>query len=73
MKVHAPNKDYTGVSAGVAFCNGVGETDVPHLLEWFKSHGYEVEEPPKEEASKEETEGTEAAKEKKTPGKKAGE
>ena len=49
MKVHAPNKNYTGVSASVAFCNGVGETEYPYLLEWFKSHGYELEEPPKEE------------------------
>ena len=49
MKVHAPNKNYTGVSASVAFCNGVGETEDPYLLEWFKSHGYELEEPPKEE------------------------
>lgn len=49
MKVHAPNKNYTGVSASVAFCNGVGETEDPYLLEWFKSHGYEIEESPKEE------------------------
>ena len=43
MKVYAPNKQYTGTSASVSFCNGVGETDNPHLLEWFLSHGYEVE------------------------------
>lgn len=48
MKVYAPNKQYTGVSAGISFCNGVGETDDPHLLNWFDSHGYEVEEPPEE-------------------------
>lgn len=62
MKIHAPNKKYMGVSASVAFCNGVGETDDPHLLEWFRGHGYEVEEPPKEEAEQ-----------KKASGKKAGE
>lgn len=45
MKVHSPNKEYTGVSASVPFCNGTGETDDPHLIEWFKEHGYTVEEP----------------------------
>ena len=45
MKVYAPNNNYTGVSASVAFCNGVGETDNPHLLKWFRTHGYKVEEP----------------------------
>ncbi len=55
MKVYAPNKQYTGVSASVSFCNGVGETDDPFLINWFHSHGYEVEtqienpeEPPEE-------------------------
>jgi len=43
MKVYAPNKQYTGVSASVHFCNGTGETDDPCLLNWFRSHGYEVE------------------------------
>ena len=43
MKVYAPNKQYTGVSARVSFCSGVGETDDPRLLNWFRSHGYEVE------------------------------
>jgi hypothetical protein len=43
MKVYAPNKQYTGTSASVPFCNGVGETEDPRLLRWFKSHGYEVE------------------------------
>nr|DAN27736.1 MAG TPA: hypothetical protein [Caudoviricetes sp.] len=44
MKIFSPVKDYTGVSASVPFCNGVGETEDPHLIEWFKDHGYEVEE-----------------------------
>jgi hypothetical protein len=43
MKVYAPNKQYTGMSASVSFCNGLGETSNPHLLSWFRSHGYEVE------------------------------
>lgn len=78
MKVYAPNKNYTGVSAGVAFCNGMGETNNSHLLEWFKKHGYKVEEtviPEEKGASKkEESEDTESVKEKKVSGsKKAGE
>ena len=31
-KVYAPNKSYTGVSAGVTFVNGEGETDNEHVL-----------------------------------------
>lgn len=46
MKVFAPNKQYTGTSASVPFCNGVGETEDTRLLQWFKSHGYEVEDLP---------------------------
>ncbi|BFH60743.1 hypothetical protein [Paenibacillus azoreducens] len=45
-KVYAPNQQYSGLSAGVMFVNGVGETDNPHLLEWFESKGYEVEKDP---------------------------
>ncbi|WP_052447236.1 hypothetical protein [Clostridium polynesiense] len=43
VKIFAPNKEYTGVSASVDFLNGVGETDNPALLNWFREHGYEVE------------------------------
>jgi len=42
-KVFTPNKKYTGISAGVSFSNGVGESTDPHLLSWFESHGYTVE------------------------------
>jgi len=42
-KIYAPNKGYTGVSAGVRFVNGVGETDDPHLIDWFRRRGYRVE------------------------------
>lgn len=44
MKIRAPNKQYSGFSAGVAFAGGVGETDDPRLLAWFRSHGYTIEE-----------------------------
>lgn len=43
MKIYAPNKQYTGVSAGVAFAAGVGYCDNPERLEWFRKHGYTVE------------------------------
>ena len=43
MKIYAPVKDTNGVYASVRFTNGVGETDKPHLIEWFKNHGYSVE------------------------------
>lgn len=43
-KIIAPNREYTGMSAGVYFCNGMGETDNPNLVEWFKNHGYQAEE-----------------------------
>lgn len=54
MKVYSPNKEYTGTSASVPFCNGMGETDDPHLIEWFKEHGYTVEEPMEAEVPMEE-------------------
>lgn len=41
-KIIAPNKKYTGISASVNFVNGVGETNDPRLIAWFKSKGYEV-------------------------------
>lgn len=41
-QIIAPNKDYTGESASVAFVKGVGETSDAYLIEWFKEHGYAV-------------------------------
>lgn len=43
MKIYAPVKNATGVWCSIHFVNGVGETDKPHLIEWFKNHGYHVE------------------------------
>ncbi len=43
-KIYAPNEEYTGISAGVLFTDGKGETTEPHLIEWFRNHGYKVEE-----------------------------
>lgn len=42
-KIYAPNKDYNGVSASVTFVRGVGETENPHLIKWFKERGYSFE------------------------------
>ena len=79
MTVYSPNKDYTGVSASVPFCGGVGETDDPYLLDWFRKHGYTVEEAEgvkvfeheDEPEHAEESEKLEEPKPSKEPGKKA--
>ena len=55
MKIYSPNKEYTGVSASVPFCNGMGETEDPHLIKWFKDHGYKVDEESTAEQKEEET------------------
>lgn len=49
-RISAPNKDYTGVSASVAFLRGEGHTDDPYLISWFREHGYGVEETPESPA-----------------------
>ena len=57
MKICSPNKEYTGVSASVPFCNGMGETDDPYLIEWFKKHSTEepgIKKPVDEESVDEE-------------------
>lgn len=56
-KIYSPVKDYTGVSASVAFCNGVGYTDDINLIQWFKEKGYQVEE--KKPAQKKPDKGSE--------------
>jgi hypothetical protein len=47
MKIYAPVNNVNGVYASVLFKNSVGETNNPALIEWFKAHGYRVEESPK--------------------------
>ena len=51
-KILAPNKDYAGVSAGVVFSNGAGNTDDPYRISWFRAHGYTVEEAEPEEPAR---------------------
>ena len=53
-KILSPNKEYTGLSAGVSFVNGEGITEDMWLVDWFKNMGYE--------AIKEEAEDTEEKK-----------
>ncbi len=43
MKIYAPVKDVNGIYASVRFVNGVGETNNPALIEWFRKHGYRIE------------------------------
>ena len=43
MKIYAPVEDATGIWASVKFVDGVGETDNPDLINWFRSHGYRIE------------------------------
>lgn len=72
-KIVAPNKQYDGVSAGVKFDKGVGHTDKPYLIAWFKQHGYTVEkENPEVKDSEPSEEPIESADEetKKKPGRK---
>ena len=54
VKIYAPNENYAGSSAGVTFVNGVGETDNLYLIEWFKNHGYKVDEVDEESIDSEE-------------------
>ena len=44
MKIYAPVENTNGIYASVRFVNGVGETNNPALVEWFRKHGYRVEE-----------------------------
>lgn len=44
VKITAPNSQYSGVSAGIRFADGVAYTDNVRAIDWFKEHKYEVEE-----------------------------
>ena len=41
-KIYCNNKEFNGISATVAFVNGVGETNIPHLISWFQENGYTI-------------------------------
>ena len=42
------NQEFNGISASVEFIDGVGETKVSHLIDWFKESGYTVVEEKRE-------------------------
>lgn len=42
-RVTAPNRGYSGISAGVQFKDGVGETDNPAALAYFRQAGYGID------------------------------
>lgn len=46
VTVRAPNHSHNGISAGVRFTAGVGETNNPAALAYFRRAGYEVLYPP---------------------------
>jgi hypothetical protein len=48
MLIYAPNKNATGTWCSTQFKNGVGETNDPLLIKWFKEHGYKISEKPGE-------------------------
>ena len=55
--VRSPVRNYSGVTAGVQFSNGVGRTDDPYVADWMREKGYEVSKeappaPPKEPKGK---------------------
>lgn len=42
-KITTPVEGYTGISAGVSFAHGVGETENRWVANWFLEKGYKVE------------------------------
>ena len=46
-------ENYTGIRAGITFVNGIGETNNPHLIDWFKNHGYIAEDTEDKEEAQE--------------------
>lgn len=47
-KIYCNNNKYNGISAGINFVNGVGDSNVPHLIAWFRENGYTIVEDPRE-------------------------
>ena len=44
-KIIAPNRSYSGISAGVVFYDGEGQCEDVRLLDWFEVHGKKGNEP----------------------------
>lgn len=53
-KITTPVEGYTGISAGVSFAHGEGETENRWVANWFLEKGYKVELLKDEEKSNEE-------------------
>lgn len=51
VKITAPNREFTGKRGNVGFVDGVGETDDPSMVAFFRRHGYGIagEEPAERE------------------------
>ena len=41
-KIYCNNKEFCGISASVNFVNGVGDSNIPHLISWFQENGYTI-------------------------------
>lgn len=52
MKIYTPVKGASGVYANTLFVNGVGETDNPNAIAYFREHGYKVVEESGKETAK---------------------
>lgn len=48
-QVKTPVEGFSGVVAGVSFVDGVGESDSPSALNYFRRHGYAIEGDPEPE------------------------
>lgn len=57
---HPTDKAYNGVRANVRFTNGVGETDIPSVIEWFKQKGFKIEEEKTKSTSRNKSKATES-------------
>ena len=57
-KIIAPNRSYSGISAGVVFYDGEGQCEDARLLDWFEVRGYKVihEEKPRDSETEQEKE-----------------
>ena len=39
-RIYSKNEKYNGISAGINFANGVGDSTDSRLLSWFEENGY---------------------------------
>jgi len=41
-KIYCNNKEFNDISASVNFVDGVGDSNIPHLISWFQENGYTI-------------------------------